>query len=155
MDTYLDATQQYIDHCQANGYATRVLFTTGPVDGGGNTGESGYQRHLKHERIRAYVQASLDRVLFDYADILCWSNAGELNTRTWTDYGGTLRTFPYIHDDNMLDLDGSYTEDGDHIGERGALRLAKALWWLLARIAGWDGLPAAAYRAFLPAVERH
>jgi len=29
--------------------------------------------------------------------------------------------------------------DGDHIGEVGALRLGKALWWLLARIAGWDG----------------
>ncbi|MBK7480423.1 MAG: Ig-like domain-containing protein [Bacteroidales bacterium] len=29
--------------------------------------------------------------------------------------------------------------DGDHIGEVGALRLAKALWWMLARIAGWDG----------------
>ena len=30
-------------------------------------------------------------------------------------------------------------EDGDHIGEVGALRLGKALWWLLARLAGWDG----------------
>ena len=39
----------------------------------------------------------------------------------------------------MLDLDGSYTEDGDHIGQRGALRLAKAMWWMLARMAGWDG----------------
>jgi hypothetical protein len=154
LDTYLDATQQYVDHCQANGYATRILFTTGPVDGGGNTGESGYQRHLKHERIRSYVQASPDSVLFDYADILCWSDTGELQTDTWTDYGGTPRTFPYIHDDNMLDLDGSYSEDGDHIGQRGALRLAKALWWLLARIAGWDGLPVSAYRAFLPVVER-
>ena len=38
----------------------------------------------------------------------------------------------------MLNLDGSTTEDGDHIGEKGAIRLAKALWWMLARIAGWD-----------------
>lgn len=41
----------------------------------------------------------------------------------------------------MLDLDGTYAEDDDHIGERGALRLAKAMWWLLARIAGWNGNP--------------
>lgn len=147
MDTYLDATQQYMAHCQTNGYPTRVFLTTGPVDGGGNTGESGYQRHLKHERIRAYAAAASDRCLLDYADILCWSNAGDQNTVAWTDYGGTPRTFPYIHDDNMLDLNGSYNEDGDHIGERGALRLAKALWWLLARMAGWDG---SAHRVYLP-----
>ncbi len=50
-----------------------------------------------------------------------------------------------IHSDNMLNLDGTpHTEDGDHIGQRGALRLGKALWWMLARIAGWDGTPATA-----------
>jgi len=40
----------------------------------------------------------------------------------------------------MLDLSGSYAEDGDHIGQRGALRLAKAMWWMLARMAGWNGI---------------
>jgi hypothetical protein len=129
------------DRCTNSGYATEVFFTTGPVDGGGNTGESGYQRFLKHEYMRSYVTATTDGILFDYADILNWSNDNELNTTTWTDYGGTLQTFPSIHSDNMLDLDGTYTEDGDHIGQRGALRLAKALWWMLARIAGWDGSP--------------
>lgn len=141
MDTYIAATQALIDHCQANGYLTLVFFTTGPVDGGGNTGESGYQRQLKHQRIRDYVDAGDGLCLFDYADILCWSNAGAQNTVSWTDLGGTPRTFQYIHADNMLDLDGTYAEDGDHIGQRGALRLAKAMWWMLARLAGWDGLP--------------
>ena len=40
----------------------------------------------------------------------------------------------------MEDLDGTYSEDGDHIGEAGALRLGKALWWMLARMSGWDGV---------------
>jgi hypothetical protein len=111
------------------------------VDGGSNVGEFGYQRHLKCERIREHVRAGANRVLFDYADILCWSDANEVSTRTWTDFGGTPRTFPYIHADDMKDLDGGYTEDGDHIGQRGALRLGKALWWMLARTAGWDGRP--------------
>jgi hypothetical protein len=142
MDTYLGATQQYIDHCQTNSYPTKVFFTTGPVDGGGNTGENGYQRHLKHEYIRTYVKANTSRILFDYADILCWSNGGQQQTTNWTDHGSTPRTYQVIHPDNMKDLAGNINDSVGHIGERGALRLAKAMWWMLARLAGWDGLAA-------------
>jgi hypothetical protein len=138
MDTYLNATAQYSEFCKTSGFPTTVFFTTGPVDGGGNTGESGYQRHLKHQHIRNFVRASSDAILFDYADILCWSNGGSEQTTSWTDFGGTRRTYQVIHPDNMLDLDGTSAEDGDHIGKRGALRLGKALWFMLARIAGWD-----------------
>ncbi len=137
MDTYLRATQEYDDFCRTNGYRTRVFFTTGPADGGWPA-EGMYQRHLKHERIRSYVAASADGILFDYADILCWSDSGQQATTAWTDYGGTRRVFQSIHPDNMLDLNGTYAEDGDHIGERGAVRLGKALWYMLARLAGWD-----------------
>jgi hypothetical protein len=136
MDTYLAATRLYSDYCRTNGYATRVFFTTGPVDG--YTGESGYQRHLKHEYIRQYVRSTEDECLFDYADILAWSNAGAQNLQTWTDYAGKPKPYQMIHADNMLDLDGTYVEDGDHIGQRGALRLGKALWVMMARMAGWD-----------------
>jgi hypothetical protein len=139
MDTYLNATQEYMNYCQQNAYPTKMFFTTGPVDGNSNRSENGYQRSIKHQYIKDFVLASSDRILFDYSDILCHSDAGDEQTLTWTDFGGTLRSFPYIHDDNMLDLDGSYSEDGDHIGQRGALRLAKAMWWMLARMAGWDG----------------
>lgn len=138
LDTYLAATEAYMEYCRTNGIATRVFFTTGPVDGGGNTGENGYQRHLKNERIRTRVRALPNAILFDYADILCWGDDGTLRTTSWTDYGSTLRTYPAIHADNMLDLNGTYTEDDDHIGQRGAVRLAKALWWMLARMDGWD-----------------
>jgi hypothetical protein len=141
MNTYLSATEAYIAHNAANGFGTWVFFTTGPVENiVYDIGEEGYQRQLKHEYIRNYVKNSNDRVLFDYADILTWGNDGTQNTQTWTDDGGTTRVFPFIHPDNMLDLNGTYVEDGDHIGQRGAVRLAKAMWWLLARQAGWDGV---------------
>jgi len=140
MDTYLIATQQYIDYSKANNYPTKVFFTTGPVDSY-NSDEWGYQQHLKQKHIRDYVIAN-DGILFDYADILAWGDDGTEATNSWTDYGGTLRVFPTIHPDNMKDINGGYTEDGDHIGERGALRLGKAMWWMLARIAGWDGVSA-------------
>jgi hypothetical protein len=63
-------------------------------------------------------------------------------TLNWTDHGGTSRTYQVIHADNMKDLEGNNDPSVGHIGERGALRLAKALWWMLARMAGWDGTPA-------------
>lgn len=139
MDTYLWATRSFADSCAANGWPTVVFFTTGPVDGNDNS-ENGYQREVKHQYLRDYVLQDSNRVLFDYADILCWSDSGQQHIAAWND-GGTPRYYPQIHADNMLDTNGSYVEDGDHIGQRGAIRLAKAMWWMLARLAGWDGTP--------------
>jgi hypothetical protein len=89
---------------------------------------------VKNEYIRNYVSNTTDGILFDYADILCWDENGRA-TRTWTDWSGTQEVYSTISPDNSLDLDGAYQkDDGDHIGERGALRLAKALWWMLAKM---------------------
>jgi hypothetical protein len=143
MDTYLNATQAYADYVKAKGYKTKVLFTTGPADGSAGS-ENGFQRHLKHEHIRNFVKRDPDRILFDYADILCYNNAGQQYTAVWTrgsEFGalsGTKETVPSIHPDNAKDFNGSYVEDGDHIGQVGALRLGKALWVLAARLAGWE-----------------
>ena len=147
MDTYLNAVEQYIKHCTDNGYSTIVIFTTGPVDNEESNmagTENGFQRELKHDYIRSYVNSNNTRILFDYADILCHNNSGVKYVANWND-GGTLRPHANIHPDNMKDYDASWniistTEDGDHIGEVGAMRLAKAMWWMLARIAGWDGV---------------
>jgi hypothetical protein len=126
------------DYYQQNNPNSWVVFSTGPAESGG---ELGYQRWLKHEFIRNWVRNSGDKVLFDYADILNYNEDNEVKLVTWIDSGGTLQTFPERHDDNELDLDGTYVEDGDHIGEVGAVRLAKAVWVLLAMRAGWDGIP--------------
>ena len=143
MDTYLDAVDSYIQFCEDNSYATQWIFTTGPVDRAGHAAsENGFQREIKHDYIRDYVNQDPSRILFDYADILCWNNNGEQHMTDWND-GGTIRSHAQIHPDNMMDYDASWNlvahvEDGDHIGEVGTVRLAKALWWLLARMAGWD-----------------
>ncbi|OLS15187.1 MAG: hypothetical protein RBG13Loki_1201 [Promethearchaeota archaeon CR_4] len=87
---------------------------------------------MKHEYIRTYVKANRTRVLFDYADILCYNDAGELATSTWNEY-----EYQHIHPDNAYN--SAYSNNTGHIGAAGALRLAKAQWWMLARLAGWDG----------------
>jgi hypothetical protein len=72
--------------------------------------------------------------LFDYADILCYDDDGTSKTTSWTDGEGGVHVYPVITTINAGD--GSV----GHIGSAGAIRLAKAQWWMLARIAGWDGV---------------
>jgi uncharacterized protein YjdB len=129
LDTYLNATQQYIDYCTANSIPTKVFFTTGPVNNLTScSDEAEYQSWLKMERIRNYVKADPTRILFDYADILCYNDDGSTATRTWNGH-----PIPCITTTNL----GS--ESIGHIGRAGCLRLGKAVWWMLARMAGWDG----------------
>ncbi|MHA2309758.1 MAG: hypothetical protein ACXABJ_10810, partial [Candidatus Heimdallarchaeaceae archaeon] len=123
LQTYLDAFQTI----QTAHPDVAIIYSTGPVDR--YTGESGYQRYMKHERIREYVQNN-NGYLFDYADILTHNSAGQQNTLLWNGH-----SFPFIHDDNA-EPDWSDT----HIGDEGELRIAKANWWMMARIAGWDGV---------------
>jgi len=122
---YISATQEYFDYCTGN-IGTKVFFTTGTVDT--YTGEIAFIKQQGYELIRDHVSADNTLILFDYADILCYNDAGELQTDTWDGH-----TFPIIHPDNE---EGGNT---GHIGMNGAVRLAKAMWWMLARIAGWDG----------------
>jgi|WetSurMetagenome_2_1015567.scaffolds.fasta_scaffold00109_1 hypothetical protein len=127
MDTYLSATQDYINFCIEKGYPTKVAFTTGPND---KVGEQGYQTFIKHNYIRDYVEADPTRILFDYADILSYENGS--STPSTATYNGHI--FPVSAPAN------DEPEETGHISITGAVRLAKAQWWLLARIAGWDGL---------------
>jgi hypothetical protein len=143
MDTYLAAWETYNDYFVTNDIPTIAVFSTGVVDENAGT-ENGYQRELKNQHIRDYITSDTTLILFDYADILVYNNSGQRYQADWND-GGDIRPHDQIHPDNTLDYDGSWSivnendADGDHIGEVGALRLAKALWWMLARIAGWDG----------------
>jgi len=134
LQTYFDAMEDYIAYSNRNGLGTKVLFTTGTVDFEGEWwGEGGYQGHIKHEAIRDYVKADPSRILFDYADILCHDDNGTMNTQTWNG-----NTYPSITSTN------EYPRNEGHISDAGALRLAKAQWWMLARLAGWKSVSSAA-----------
>jgi hypothetical protein len=123
---YVQATKEYIAYT-ADSIPTTVFFTTGPVDT--YTGADGYSQHLKYETIRDSVDADPSRILFDYADILCYDYDGSTNTTTYDGH-----TYPIITTKNLGDADIG------HVSDTASVRLAKAMWWMLARIAGWDGL---------------
>lgn len=131
--SYITATQNYINYCKDNNLPTKVFFTTGPADSHLSRADSeSYNSFLRWKAIREYVALDSTRILFDYNDILSYNNSGVQQTRTWNGH-----VFPVIHPDNMLgDTD---VWPAGHIGGNGCLRLGKAMWWMLARIAGWDG----------------
>ena len=133
MDDYLRAIEKY-NNDNPN---TVIVFTTGPAD---RTDERGYQAYLKNEHIRDHVTENNNRVLFDYADILSYDNEGNQRTTTWNDTAGNSHTFEVLHQDNYGEWDGGHRSA--HISQQGTIRLGKAMWWMLARIAGWDGVPA-------------
>lgn len=124
--TYIEATKDYVDYV-ADSIPTKVIFTTGTTDI--YDGETGYNKYLGYEQIRDSVLADTTRILFDYADILAYDDDGGSTTTTWGAY-----TYPWITPTNL-----SPEAYSSHISAAGALRLAKAMWWMLARIAGWDG----------------
>lgn len=127
LQNYLNAVVAYNE----NHSQTKTFYTTGPVDTEAWS-ERGFQRDIKHQVIRQYVNSN-GGVLFDYADILTHNNAGEKY-----EYGGWEgHSVDYIHLENGGNYDGA--NGGCHIAEEGCLKLGKAMWWMMARIAGWDG----------------
>lgn len=138
MTTYLKTVDAYNQHETG----TITIFTTGPVDNlyeDYSASENGYQRYLKNQFIRKYVTSSSEvRILFDFADILSYGNAGSQQIAAgWTDSKGTHHTFPITHPDNAGVYNGG---NGDcHVTRDGCIKLGKAIWYMLARVAGWDG----------------
>jgi hypothetical protein len=96
------------------------IYMTDTADRSGDT-----NRYARNEQVRQYCR-SHDKILFDFGEMETWSANG-LN-QNWS--GGV----PYWHSDWSS---GSSNEYG-HINQAGAIMKAKAMWWLLARIAGWN-----------------
>lgn len=124
---YINATDQYVTYCREMGYGTKIYYTTGTVDM--YYEGIGYAKHLGYEMIRDHVRNDPSRNLFDYADILCYDDGSDTPyTTIWDGHA-----YPIITPTNLG------TTGIGHIGSAGAIRLAKAMWWMLARMAGWNG----------------
>jgi hypothetical protein len=94
----------------------RFVWWTIPIETSGNT-----NRQAFNDQVRAYAAAN-GKLLLDIADIESHNAAGAKRT----DSSGR---------ELMWD---EWTSDGGHLNAAGSARVAGALWWLMARIAGWS-----------------
>lgn len=92
----------------------------------------GYTRYLRNEQIRQYCRDN-NKILFDFADLDSWwfnpsTNEWEHATCVTQDH-----IIPIQHHKYGL------PDDCGHANWECCEQKAKALWWMLARLAGWEG----------------
>lgn len=91
----------------------RLVWWTAPLQEEDNAARNEYNRLL-----RVHCKAN-GKVLFDLADIEAHDSKGNAAREPG--------------------LCKAYSEDGGHLNDAGKARVARAWWWLMARLAGWTG----------------
>jgi hypothetical protein len=125
------------------------VYMTAHLDGSGETGTT----NQRNQQIREYCRAN-GKVLFDFADIESYDPDGAknymvLNGNQDCSYSGGNWADEWMarNPDSELGFAGSHdVTDTDHTRILNCNLKGRAFWWLLARIAGWNGTPTSGAR---------
>jgi hypothetical protein len=110
----------------------RFILMTGHTDGS-NTPETKNSLKYNNQLVRQYALNN-GKVLYDFEDIESWDPAGNYHPNT-SDDCAWCTTWCQQHQTDCLDLPA----DCEHSHGFNCILKAKAFWWMMARLAGWDG----------------
>lgn len=124
--------------------SVRFVYMTGHLDGSGKEGNL----HRRNEQIRAFCKTN-NKILFDFADLESFDPDGrvnymELHARDNCDYteDGVVKNWA----DEWLKKNPGHglalPSSAAHSRPLNGALKGRAFWWMLARLAGWNGEPA-------------
>lgn len=131
MDYYgQDQVQAYLDSMstlETEYPSVTFVYMTGNAQ---NTGDEGYNRYQRNQQVRQYCQDN-DKVLYDFADLDAWWYNGSTSQWEHSTYTWSGSQVPVEHEE-------FHGDEAGHTTFESCRQKGRAVWWMLALIAGWD-----------------